>query len=98
VNWKRVLNPRISSLGIAIVLVVLHGILHTVLTGRDVLSVVFSPGGTAPQWMLVTAVLFAAIRILVFTWVPAVLTWHVVRWVAGKCGGMRQAANSAPGP
>lgn len=95
-NWKQILNPRLDTLGGAIALVVLHAILYFLLAGRDILSVVFSPGGGAPRWMLVTAVLFAGIRILVFTWVPAVLTWHAVRWVAGKRGVLRRPVTNAP--
>ncbi len=60
-------------------LLILHAFLQGWLAQRDVVAVIFSGGGTAPAWMVFTTFLFAAIRLLVFFWIPAALVSWAVR-------------------
>ena len=60
------------------VLLVIHALLQGWLAQRDVVAVIFSGGGTAPAWMVSATFLFAAIRLLVFFWIPAALAHWVV--------------------
>lgn len=54
-------------------LLIVHALLRGWLAQRDVVAVIFSGGGTAPAWMVAATFLFAAIRLLVFFWIPAAL-------------------------
>ena len=78
-------NLRLESIPGCLFLVLLHAVLQYALSGHDVVSVIFSGGGTAPRWMLSTAVVFAVVRILVFTWVPAVLAYRLALALLARC-------------
>jgi hypothetical protein len=71
--------PHLTTLPGCALLVALHAVLYWALAGKDVPSVVFSPGGTAPLWMLAATVLFAVVRLMVFFWVPAVVSYRVLQ-------------------